>query len=236
MHKRSWSFKETFLRIASDSEESIDMAITSTLKARREIESFISKNPDFRWSLEPVGFPGRHPRVIELMIEAGRLAGVGPFAAVAGTLSQVAAEVAVSAGAKNVMVENGGDISISGDQDFRVGIFAGKAKSSGKLGLIIRGWELPIGICTSSGSVGHSISFGDADAAVVVADEASLADAAATSVANVVKGGDESGAIGRGLERAKEIPKIRGCLIVKGGHIGTWGRIPEIISTNFEYP
>ncbi|MDI6884649.1 MAG: UPF0280 family protein [Hadesarchaea archaeon] len=228
MHERTWSFRETNLRIKCDEERAIDAAIDASLRARCEIERFILKCPEFRWSLEPLKLGDGHPRVIELMLRAGELAGVGPFAAVAGAISQVAAEAALGAGAKNVVVENGGDIAIAGDREFRVGVFAGRAEGSGKIGFLVRAAELPIGICTSSGTVGHSISFGEADAVVAVAREASVADAAATSIANAVNGVDTKSSIERGLSRAKCIPEIRGCLIVRGEYIGTWGKLPEL--------
>jgi hypothetical protein len=126
-------------------------------------------------------------------------------------------------------VENGGDIAIIGARDFRVGIFAGDARSSGKIGFLVRAGELPIGICTSSGTVGHSLSFGEADAVVAIAREASVADAAATSIANEVGGDDIKLSIGKGLSRARHIPEIRGCLIARGDSIGTWGELPELI-------
>ena len=229
MYVRTWSYKETNLLIKCDEERGIDAAIEASLRARVEIERFIPTCPDFRWSLEPLKLNGPHPRVIELMLRASELADVGPFAAVAGAISQVAAEAALKAGAKNVAVENGGDIAIMGNQDFRIGVFAGDVKGSGKIGFHIRAGELPIGICTSSGTVGHSISFGDADAVVAIAREASVADAAATSIANAVKGEDVESSIEFGLNHAGHIPEIFGCLIVRGDKIGTWGKLPELI-------
>ena len=229
MYTRTWSCKETNLCIKCDDERGIDAAIETSLQARGEIERFIRLHPDFRWSLEPLKLNGSHPRVIELMLRAGELADVGPFAAVAGAISQVAAEAALKAGAENIIVENGGDIAIIGNKDFRVGVFAGDVKSSGKIGFLVRAKELPIGICTSSGTVGHSISFGDADAAAAVAREASVADAAATSIANAVKGEDVESSISLGLNRAKQIQEIFGCLIVRRNQIGTWGKLPELI-------
>jgi len=229
LYSQTWSFRETNLHIKCDDERAIDAAIDAGLRARSEIERYVLTHPEFRWSLEPVKLDGEHPRVIELMLRAGELAEVGPFAAVAGAISQVAAEAAISAGAKNILVENGGDIAIIGNRDFRVGIFAGDARSSGKIGFLVRAGELPIGICTSSGTVGHSLSFGEADAVVVVAREASVADAAATSIANEVGGDDIKLSIEKGLSRAKKIPEIRGCLIARGDHIGTWGELPELI-------
>jgi hypothetical protein len=230
MYVRTWSFKETNLLIKCDEEQAIDAAIDASLRARGEIERFIRLRPEFRWSLDPLKLKGPHPRIIELMLRASELAEVGPFAAVAGAISQVAAEAALNAGAENVAVENGGDIAIMGNQDFRIGVFAGDVKGSGKIGFHVRAGELPIGICTSSGTIGHSISFGEADAVAAVAREASVADAAATSIANAVKGEDVKSSIELGLNRAKHIPEIFGCLIVRGDKIGTWGKLPELIS------
>jgi ApbE superfamily uncharacterized protein (UPF0280 family) len=229
LYSQTWSFRETNLKIKCDDERAIDVAIDAALRARSEVERYVLTQPEFRWSLEPVKLEGEHPRVIELMLRAGELAEVGPFAAVAGAISQVAAEAAISTGVKNILVENGGDITIIGNRDFRVGIFAGDARSSGKIGFLVRAGELPIGICTSSGTVGHSLSFGEADAVVAVAREASVADAAATSIANEVKGEDIKSSIEQGLSRAKRIREIRGCLIARGDSIGTWGELPELI-------
>lgn len=234
MYSQTWSFKETNLNIKCDEERAIDAAIHASLLARSEIERYVLAHPDFRWSLEPLKLGGSHPRVIELMLRAGELAGVGPFAAVAGAISQVAADAALRAGARNVLVDNGGDIAIVGARDFRVGVFAGDAKGSGKIGLLVRAGDLPIGICTSSGTVGHSLSFGQADAVVAVAREASVADAAATAIANAVRGEDVRSSIGRGLGQAKLIREVRGCLVMRGGHIGTWGELPELIQVTPE--
>jgi ApbE superfamily uncharacterized protein (UPF0280 family) len=134
----------------------------------------------------------------------------------------------VAAGSK-LIIENGGDIAIAGNQEFRVGVFAGDVEGSGKIGFLVRPAELPIGICTSSGTVGHSISFGEADALVAIAREASVADAAATSIANAVKGTDVKLSINNGLERAKQIPEVLGCLAVRGKYFGTCGKLPELI-------
>lgn len=229
MYSQTWSFKETNLRIKCDNERAIDAAIDASLRARSEVERYILEHPEFRSSLEPLKPVGKHQRIIELMLRAGEFSGIGPFAAVAGAISQIAAEAAWNAGARNVLVENGGDIAIIGARDFRIGVFAGDAKGSGKIGFLIRAAELPIGICTSSGTVGHSLSFGQADAVVAIAREASVADAAATSITNEVKGDDPKSSVEQGLDQAKRIREVRGCLIVRGEQIGTWGKLPELI-------
>lgn len=232
MYTRTWSFRETNLVVKSDVEEAIGVAASAALEARRCVERFVVEHPEFRYSLEPLHLKANgYPDVIKLMLRAGEIAGVGPFAAVAGAISQVASNAAADAGAKNILVENGGDISIIGDKKFTVGIYAGSSKISGKLGFLLGREDLPAGICTSSGTVGHSMSFGQADAAVVIADEASIADAAATSIANEVKGEGVEQAIKRGLDRADEIPSIRGCLIVRGDRVGMRGKLPKLTRT-----
>ncbi len=231
-----WVYKETALTIKSDDARAIDAAVEAALRARQEVERYAVTYPEFRWSLEPVELEGEHPRVIELMLRAGKLARVGPFAAVAGAISQIAMEAALEQGARNVLVENGGDIAIAGDRDFIVGVYAGTASTFSKLGFLIKSARLPLGICTSSGSIGHSISFGDADATVVFAREASVADAAATSVANSVRGSDTRQSILDGLNRASRIREIEGCLIIRGEHVGVWGEVPEIITFDERSP
>lgn len=216
--------------IKSDSERAIDAALKEALEARLWIERFMFRHPEFRCSLEPLDLDtcGSH-RVVDLMLKAARLTGVGPFAAVAGAIAQVAAEVAMDAGARNVLVDNGGDISIIGDREFRVGIYAGRAPISGKICFLVRAGDLPIGICTSSGTVGHSMSFGWADAVVAIASEASIADAAATSIANAVRGANAEASINQALIRAAAIPEIRGCLVARGDHVGIFGKLPKLI-------
>jgi hypothetical protein len=230
VYERKWVFRETELTIKSDSERAIEAAISAGLEARRQLERFVAGYPEFRSSLEPVRLDeDSYPRIVDLMLRASEIAEVGPFAAVAGSISQIAAEAGMEAGAANILVDNGGDISIIGNRDFRVGIYAGGSPVSGKFALLVRAKDLPLGVCTSSGSVGHSTSFGDADAVVVVAREASVADAAATAVANKVRGSEVDSSIRRGLDRARGISEIQGCLIVRGENVGTYGKLPRLL-------
>lgn len=223
-----WSYRETHLLIRADGREVARAAVRSALRARREVERFLLAHPEFRYSLEPLSFPGEElPRTVELMVRAGEVAGVGPFASVAGAIAQRALEGAREAGGVNVVVENGGDIALDGRREFSVGIFAGSHPLSGRIALVLTPRELPAGVCTSSGTVGPSLSFGWAEAVTVVSDEASLSDAAATSISNEVRGEAEE-AVGRGLDRAREIPGVRGCLILYGGKVGAVGKLPRL--------
>jgi ApbE superfamily uncharacterized protein (UPF0280 family) len=76
------------------------------------------------------------------------------------------------------------------------------------------------------------LSFGDAEAATIFCRDAGLADAAATAVGNVVKGEACQAAIQQGIDKALSIPGVEGVLIVYRGHVGTAGKIPQIIKVN----
>ena len=77
--------------------------------------------------------------------------------------------------------------------------------------------------------VTDALSFGNADAATIFAENAGLADAAATAVGNMVRGSDECEAIRRGILRAKSIRGVKGVFILYEGKVGKAGEVPEII-------
>ncbi len=199
----------------------------SVWAAREELLSHIDRFPGFHSSLEPLERPeGDLPGFLTEMYEASRVAGVGPFASVAGALAKVAAEAAVGAGAGEVLVENGGDLCAFGQGPFLVGLYAGDSSLSGKLGIELRPGGEYAGLSTSSGTVGESISFGEADAVAAFSrDSPALSDAMATSICNEVRGPD---GIERGLKKAEEIGRA-GVLIVHGDRMGLWGAFPEIV-------
>ena len=85
--------------------------------------------------------------------------------------------------------------------------------------------EKGLGVCTSSGTVSHSLSFGKADAALIISFDAALADAAATAAGNAVKNKDY---IEKGINLAKSIDGVKGVLIIVGDKMGTWGEIKLI--------
>jgi ApbE superfamily uncharacterized protein (UPF0280 family) len=155
-------------------------------KYRRLLEKYIEQHPIFLTSLVPITVSGDAPHIVKLMAEAGAKAGVGPMAAVAGAIADFAGNELADF-SPEVIIENGGDIYLKSSKKRVVGIYAGKSPLTGKVGLEIDGEDTPIGISTSSGTVGHSLSFGKADAAVAIAASALLADAAATAIGNRVR-------------------------------------------------
>ncbi|UCH35631.1 MAG: UPF0280 family protein, partial [Armatimonadota bacterium] len=127
-----------------------------------------------------------------------------------------------AAHSREVIVENGGDIWLHGNRERTVGVFAGASPVTGKLAVKLDAALMPCAVCTSSGTVGPSLSFGKADAAIAVAGSGALADAAATAVANAVKAADD---VNAALELAQRIPGVLGIVIVVGTDLGAWGHV-----------
>jgi len=196
-------------------------------KYRRQLEKYIEKNPEFQTSLEPVNVPASAPAIVKDMAAAGAKAGVGPMAAVAGAIAEYVGKELLEF-SPEIIVENGGDIFLKIFKKRVVGIYAGNSPLTGKIGLEINPPDTPLGICTSSGSVGHSLSFGKADAVVIIAPSATLADAAATAIGNKVKQETDTD---KALNFARGIRGLKGAVIIIGDKVGVWGEI-KLCETN----
>jgi ApbE superfamily uncharacterized protein (UPF0280 family) len=230
MIKEKISIEETNINLITDLEK--HKLYYYILTIRQELKNYIFRHEDFLLSLEPVLVEDA-PLIVKMMARAGRKAEVGPMAAVAGSIAQLSMLYLVGEGAKKAIVDNGGDVSLKTNEDVVMGLYAGNSSLSGQLGFKIKHEKTPMGICTSSGTVGHSISFGRADSVTVFAEEASTADALATSIANEVLGKIDSDAVGNGLARAEELrPYLKGVLIIVGESAGIVGKIPHIIKTD----
>jgi ApbE superfamily uncharacterized protein (UPF0280 family) len=160
------------------------------------------------------------------MQAAAAAVGVGPMAAVAGTMAQMAVEAAIAAGAEEAVVENGGDVVLASPQPVTVALYAGDSPLSGRLAFRFGPQAAPVSVCSSSGRMGHSLSFGLCDLATVVAADAALADAAATLACNLVEEPEDSPGA---LERIRSLAGISGLLLVKGDKVGMAGRLPELV-------
>ena len=200
-----------------------DEALRLVSRARLHIEGYIRKNPFFADSLKPLPLDATAPSIVQEMLAAGRIANVGPMAAVAGAIAEEVGRGLQNSGVEDLIVENGGDIFIDRDSECLVSIFAGTSPLSNKIGIRLEPAKMPCGVCCSSGSIGHSLSLGEADAVVVAASSTALADAAATRLGNEVKG--KPGSIQRALNAAKDIEGISGVLIIQDEQLGAWGDI-----------
>jgi len=164
------------------------------------------------------------------MAQATKPFNVGPMAAVAGVLADLAVEAMKAIVVKVAIVENGGEISAVSDEVFTVGLYAGKNILSNRIGFQVDPSECPIGIATSSATVGHALSFGEADAVTVFANNGGIADAAATAICNAVHGKEVKMSVEHGLEFSQKFNNlIRGVIIVRGKYVGSRGKNPQMV-------
>jgi ApbE superfamily uncharacterized protein (UPF0280 family) len=212
--------KETDLQIQARHDLS-DLAREIVLEQRGYLEGYIRRYPEFVNSLNPWPQTGPAPEIVRDMIVAGARAGVGPMAAVAGAVAEHVGR-GLLRHSEETIIENGGDIFLKTDDAATVAVFAGGSPLSLKIGIRILCGADPLGVCTSSGSVGHSLSFGKADAVSVVARSCALADAAATAIGNRIQ---SAGDIAAGIAFGKRIQGVLGLLIVAGDQVGAWGEV-----------
>ena len=212
--------KETdlYIRASSDLRRKAHKLV---LKYRNILEEYITINPAFLTSLEPITVGENAPHIVKEMAEAASLVKVGPMAAVAGAIAEFVGNELL-AFSPEVIVENGGDIFLKSLKKRMIGIYAGKSSLTGRIGMEINGEDTPLGICTSSGTVGHSLSYGRADAVIVLSPSVTLADAAATAIGNLIAQPDD---IPNGIEMAKSIEGLKGIVIIKDDKMGLCGEV-----------
>lgn len=192
------------------------------IKLRKDVKTEIKRCPDFLTSFRPLSPRFSHvPKVVKLMYDASKKAGVGPMAAVAGAIAHIIGEE-LSKKNQEVIVENGGDIYINVKKEIKTTIFAGDSPFSGKIGLKIFPDLSPVGVCTSSGSVGHSLSFGRADGFTVISKDTALADAVATAGANKIRSKRD---VENAISFAMSIPGVLGTVAIYKDVIGAKGLI-----------
>jgi hypothetical protein len=188
---------------------------------RRDIELYASSHDEFLPSLQPIEPWPTAPDPVLRMCKAAADYGVGPMAAVAGVVAEHVARELL-AHSDRVIVENGGDVFFVLDQPPVMGLYAG-AESPFTGTVRFRPTGVTAGaVCTSSGRVGHSLSFGRADAVVTVAGSGPLADAAATAIGNTIRSPAD---IQRAIEIESERKLLDGLLIAAEDQIGVWGAV-----------
>ncbi|MDX2455222.1 UPF0280 family protein [Desulfosarcina sp.] len=202
-----------------------DEAREQVLVCRGQIDGYIQRYPNFAVTLAPWREPAFAPEIVREMIRAGSAAGVGPMAAVAGAVAESVGRKLLDY-SRHVVVENGGDVFIKAKGPVVAGLFAGRSPLSMKMGINLPDTRDGIGLCTSSGTVGHSLSTGSAEAVSVVSHSCALADAAATAIGNRVRlPRDIKAAIAFG----KQIAGVLGVVVVAGREMGAWGQV-ELVS------
>jgi len=220
---RTFTHREAVFRICCDR---FDIVTAEIIRQRRILGEYIDLHPDFVDSFEPIELRADAPEVARRMARAAGLVGVGPMAAVAGAMAQLAAEAALEVGVSEVIVDNGGDIYLRVAKPALIGIGTGTAELADRLAFSLVADDTPVSICSSSGQMGHSTSLGKCNLATVVAKDAALADAAATQAANLVTRVED---VDSALERIAGIEGIDGIVIVKDDRVGLAGDLPPLV-------
>lgn len=191
-------------------------------RLRGEIIAWTRIHPEFRTSLVPLPMPDTAPDIIRRMIAGSAIVNVGPFAAVAGVIAQMTAEAFVTR-SPDIIIENGGDTYICSSVDRVVGMLPDPA-SGALIGIKVAAADCPVSLCASSAHIGHSLSFGQGDLAVVRARDASLADSAATAFCNRLRCAADIDTV---LHTAESLAPqgIEGVFVQCRGRIGLWGRM-----------
>jgi ApbE superfamily uncharacterized protein (UPF0280 family) len=229
LHRLKYQLRESRCTIITDRPEALSAAVSGIKGHRAELEAHIQRDPVFQLALDPIDVVDG-PEVAMLMAEASRRAGVGPMAAVAGVLADLAVGEMRGAGARVAVVENGGEACFHSDRPTDIAIQAGDTPLSKRVGFRLEAF--PVGVATSSGLFSHALSFGEAEVATIFAENAGIADAVATSVANIVKGDDEKAVIEEAVDLGLSIEGVQGVFIIYRGHVGLGGEVPTIISVN----
>jgi len=195
-------------------------ALEEVIRCRHVLEGYIRRRPEFLRSLEPVEEDPLAPLLVRRMLRAAACAGVGPMAAVAGAIAQSVGE-ALKPLSPAVIVENGGDCWVDAEEEVRMGVFTGPSSPfKDRVALRFQASRLPLGVCSSSGTVGHSLSLGKADAVTVASKDCALADAAATALGNEAR---SPSSLGRVLDKASRMEGVEGCLVIVKDRMGAWG-------------
>lgn len=201
---------------------------------RKQLEKYIQKYPEFKLSLEKLINPNpeNNPEIINLMYKTSKEVKIGPMASVAGTISELSLNHLIKQNTKTSIIENGGDIALINDKKIICGIYSNNEILRNQIGFKLKPNKKPIGICTSSGKIGHSISFGNSEAVTIISNSASLSDGLATKIANEVKGNTNQEAVENALDYSESYKDLfKGALIISGDSIGTIGKLPKLVQT-----
>lgn len=199
---------------------------------RNELENYLLKDQDFLLALEPIKRDGNLPLIVKTMVESSNIADVGPMACVAGTISEMSLDYLIANDSRYSIIENGGDIAMINDEEVLCGIYSNNEVLGNDIAFKIKSRKRPLGICTSSGKIGHSISFGTSDSVTVISKSASIADGLATRIANEINGESSEDKVSNGLECGEDYKEFfERALIISDNHVGTIGKLPKIVET-----
>jgi hypothetical protein len=227
MIREPFRFRETFAAILAETPAHAAAAKEGMIAARQVLEGHIARDPFFASTFFPYE-PDTDEPLIRHMAAAAASAGVGPMATVAGAIAAAGIGTMIGAGARFGVIDNGGDIALVSDRDTRVGVHAGTSPLSDRIAFVVPPQKEPFGICTSSATVGPSISFGVADAVTIFAPDPLIADAWATAVCNRIRSDDRS------ILEELDSRVVQGVFAILGETVIQWGRIPPVVSARVD--
>lgn len=214
--------KETDLQILTNKKLHRSFVEEHIRSYRLDIENYIDKDRRFLTALKPIEVELNAPAIVRRMNEAAKLVNVGPMAGVAGAIAEFLGRDLLKEGFKEVIIENGGDIFLKTDKQREIGIYAGRAKLWNDLCIKIKPKDTPLGVCASSGTIGHSLSFGCADSVVILSKDTIFADCLATATANKVRSKED---LNPALSFAREVKGVRGVVIILKNNLLSWGEV-----------
>lgn len=219
-------YKKTDVWIGVDKEsykpEIPEFCNTFIRNLHASMDAYLCKDPNYLTSLIPYDAKPEAPDILKKMSCISRRTGIGPMSAIAGAVALYIVEaLKTEFHIKEAIVENGGDIYADIQEDMDVSVFAGTSPLSEKVGLHINAQQAPLGICTSSGTVGPSLSFGKADAVVIICKDVLLADSYATKFANFIRKPEDINPV---LEKIGKLEDILAAMVIKDDSMGVIGK------------
>ena len=220
------NYKETDLWIGVDPdsyrEEMKEVSFLKVKELRTQMEEYLLKDPVFGKTFEPHQVEPNAPEIVRWMAEAATRANVGPMAAVAGAFSEtVGRHLMEEFKIQELVIENGGDIFLKIENNLLMSVYAGSSPLSEKIGIEIQSSDSPVGVCTSAGTVGPSVSLGRADAAMIVCRNTALADALATTFGNLIQTPED---VQRVTQETEQFSEILSVVIICRDKIGIRGK------------
>lgn len=225
IHFEEINIDSTHILLKTDIKNDIKPVI---IEQRRIIEEELLKNQLFgRYEPSPIK---NNPKILRLMTTASQISDTGPMSSVAGSINEVCLEYLEKYDTKFTIIENGGDIALKTYKKSFIALFAGNSPYSESLAFKLKAKKNGYGVCTSSGTFGHSKSFGESDATIVFAKNASIADSLATRIGNYANGEDDESIVNNAMEKAEDYREyFDGVMIIKNDMLAKIGHIPKIV-------
>ena len=214
---------DLWITVAASAPETLEeTALQRVTELRGQIHAWMILDPEFGESLVPVAARPGAPEVIRRMCSASRIMGVGPMACVAGAVAGCTAETLLP-WSSECIVENGGDIMLHSSKE-RVVAMLSETEGGTRIGLRLQKEDFPVSVCASSSFIGHSLSLGRGELAVVRSPDPFLADAAATAFCNMLKSAEDASKVAEQAALYADAG-VEGVFLQCGGNIGIWGRM-----------